>query len=77
MRAALLPAINSGVVPVTQGFIGATKEGVTTTIGRGGSDYSAAIIGAALGAEAIEIWTDVDGLMTADPRVVPEALQYE
>ncbi len=75
VRDALLPPINSGVVLVAQGFIGSTKEGVTTTIGRGGSDYSAAIIGAALGAEAIEIWTDVDGLMTADPRVVPEALR--
>jgi aspartate kinase len=73
IRDCLLPIINSGVVPVAQGFIGSTREGVTTTIGRGGSDYSAAIIGAALDAEAIEIWTDVDGLMTADPRVVPDA----
>ena len=72
-RAALLPLIERGVVPVAQGFIGSTAEGATTTIGRGGSDYSAAIIGAALNAEAIEIWTDVDGLMTADPRVVAEA----
>ena len=72
-RAALLQLIERGVVPVAQGFIGSTAEGVTTTIGRGGSDYSAAIIGAALNAEAIEIWTDVDGLMTADPRVVAEA----
>jgi aspartate kinase len=72
-RAVLLPALESGCVPVAQGFIGSTVEGVTTTIGRGGSDYSAAIIGASLGAEAIEIWTDVDGLMTADPRVVPDA----
>ena len=74
-RESLLPIINSGVVPVAQGFIGSTKDGITTTIGRGGSDYSASIIGAALGAEAIEIWTDVDGLMTADPRVVPNALR--
>lgn len=72
-RAVLEPMIRSGSVPVAQGFIGSTEDGVTTTIGRGGSDYSAALIGAALGAEAIEIWTDVDGLMTADPRVVPEA----
>ncbi len=72
-RRVLLPIIEQGQVPVTQGFIGATADGVTTTIGRGGSDYSAALIGAALGAEAIEIWTDVDGLMTADPRVVPNA----
>lgn len=69
----LLPIINLARVPVAQGFIGSTRDGVTTTIGRGGSDYSAALIGAALGAEAIEIWTDVDGLMTADPRVVPGA----
>lgn len=72
-RDALDPIIKSGGVPVAQGFIGSTADGVTTTIGRGGSDYSAALIGAALGAEAIEIWTDVDGLMTVDPRVVPGA----
>jgi aspartate kinase len=72
-REMLIPIIDSGCVPLAQGFIGSTSEGVTTTIGRGGSDYSAAIIGAALGADAIEIWTDVDGLMTVDPRVVPEA----
>ncbi|HET8676350.1 MAG TPA: lysine-sensitive aspartokinase 3 [Blastocatellia bacterium] len=72
-RAALLPLIDRQIVPVAQGFIGSTAAGVTTTIGRGGSDYSAAIIGASLGAEAIEIWTDVDGLMTADPRVVSRA----
>ena len=67
------PMIKAARVPVVQGFIGSTSEGITTTIGRGGSDYSAALIGAALGAEAIEIWTDVDGLMTADPRVVTGA----
>ena len=72
-RATLLPSIESGRVPVAQGFIGATAEGVTTTIGRGGSDYTAALIGAGLEVEAIEIWTDVDGLMTTDPRVVPDA----
>jgi aspartate kinase len=72
-RAILEPMIEAGRVPVAQGFIGSTEDGVTTTIGRGGSDYSAALIGAALGADAIEIWTDVDGLMTADPRVVPDA----
>lgn len=60
-------------VPVMGGFVGATKAGVTTTIGRGGSDYSAAIVGAGLGAERIEIWTDVDGMMTTDPNVCPEA----
>jgi aspartate kinase len=72
-HAALLPIIKANRVPVAQGFIGATLEGVTTTIGRGGSDYSAAIIGASLNARAIEIWTDVDGLLTSDPRVVPDA----
>jgi len=72
-REVLLPLIKAGRLPVAQGFIGSTEDGVTTTIGRGGSDYSAALIGAGLGAEAIEIWTDVDGLMTADPRIVPGA----
>jgi aspartate kinase len=67
------PLLESGQVPVTQGFIGATAEGHPTTLGRGGSDYSAALLGAALQAERVEIWTDVDGLMTADPRMVPEA----
>jgi aspartate kinase len=72
-RDVLLPVLESRCVPVAQGFIGSTVSGVTTTIGRGGSDYSAAIIGAALEAEAIEIWTDVDGLLTADPRLVKTA----
>ncbi|MGA2624573.1 MAG: lysine-sensitive aspartokinase 3 [Bacteroidota bacterium] len=69
----LMPVLKSGKTVMTQGFIGATEDGATTTIGRGGSDYSAAIFGAALGAEEIQIWTDVDGMMTADPRIVPEA----
>ncbi|MFY9573190.1 MAG: aspartate kinase, partial [Blastocatellia bacterium] len=69
------PLVSSHRVPVAQGFIGSTGDGVTTTIGRGGSDYSAALIGAALNAQSIEIWTDVDGLMTADPRVVENALR--
>ncbi|MEW6734381.1 MAG: aspartate kinase, partial [Acidobacteriota bacterium] len=73
VRQLLLPILRSGRVPVMQGFIGATPQGITTTIGRGGSDYSAAIIGAALAAQAIEIWTDVDGLMTGDPRIVKTA----
>jgi aspartate kinase len=60
-------------VPVVGGFVGATEHGIITTLGRGGSDYSASLLGAALGAEAIEIWTDVDGMLTADPRVVPDA----
>ena len=60
-------------VIIAQGFIGRTKEGVTTTIGRGGSDHSAALIGGALGAREIQIWTDVDGVLTADPRLVSNA----
>jgi aspartate kinase len=67
------PLLADGQVPVMGGFIGATKAGVTTTIGRGGSDYSAAIVGAELGAERIEIWTDVDGMMTTDPNLCPDA----
>ena len=67
------PLVASGRVPVMGGFIAATRAGVTTTIGRGGSDFSAAIIGAGLGAERIEIWTDVDGMMTTDPNICPDA----
>jgi aspartate kinase len=66
------PPLAAGRMPVMGGFVGATKEGVTTTLGRGGSDYSAAIIGACLGAAEIQIWTDVDGMLTADPRIVPD-----
>jgi aspartate kinase len=73
LQAQLQPLVTDGRVPVMGGFIGATKAGVTTTIGRGGSDYSAAIVGAELGAERIEIWTDVDGMMTTDPNLCPEA----
>lgn len=65
--------IEAGEIPVLGGFIGSTEKGVTTTLGRGGSDYSAAIIGASLNAREIQIWTDVSGVLTADPRVVPEA----
>lgn len=72
-RAKLNPLLNSGIVPITTGFIGATPEGAITTLGRGGSDYSAAIIGAVLPANDVWIWTDVDGVMTADPRIVLEA----
>jgi len=61
-----------GTVPVLGGFIGSTSNGVTTTLGRGGSDYSAAIFGAALEVDEIQIWTDVDGMLTADPRIVPQ-----
>jgi aspartokinase/homoserine dehydrogenase 1 len=66
----LLPLLQAGAVPVITGFIGGTADGVVTTLGRGGSDYSGAIIGAALGADEVWIYTDVDGVMTADPRVV-------
>ena len=69
-REHLAPLIRAGKVPVLGGYIGATIDGVTTTLGRGGSDYTASLIGAAMEAEAIEIWTDVDGLLSADPRVV-------
>jgi aspartate kinase len=62
--------IASNTVPVTAGYVGATRDGATTTLGRGGSDYSAALIGAAAHAREIQIWTDVDGMLTADPRVV-------
>jgi aspartate kinase len=72
-RERLQPLTEAGQIPVTQGFIGATATGVPTTLGRGGSDYTAALLGAALGADRVEIWTDVDGLMTADPRIVPTA----
>ncbi|MEP6832491.1 MAG: lysine-sensitive aspartokinase 3 [Gemmatimonas sp.] len=73
----LLPLIQRGVIPVIGGFVGKTSAGVTTTLGRGGSDYSASLIGAALQVDAIEIWTDVDGMLTADPRVVPDARLIE
>jgi aspartate kinase len=69
----LRPLAEAGKVPVLGGFIGTTRSGVTTTLGRGGSDWSAAVIGAVLPAEEIQIWTDVDGMMTLDPRIVPQA----
>ncbi|MEO8361060.1 MAG: lysine-sensitive aspartokinase 3 [Vicinamibacteria bacterium] len=72
-RTELLPLMGAGRVVVTQGYIGATKEGITTTLGRGGSDYSASLIGAAIVAREVQIWTDVEGVLTADPRMVPEA----
>lgn len=71
--AVLLPSLEKGITPVVTGFIGATREGVITTLGRGGSDYTASILGRCLNSREIWIWTDVDGVMTADPRVVPEA----
>jgi aspartate kinase len=67
------PLLDSGMVVVTQGYIGSTEAGRTTTLGRGGSDLSAALLGAWLHDDSIQIWTDVDGVMTCDPRLVPEA----
>ncbi len=71
--ARLKPALDRGEIPVVTGFIAATTDGVMTTLGRGGSDYSASIVGAALDADEVWIWTDVDGVMTANPSEVPEA----
>ena len=73
LRAQVKPLVDAGRVPVMGGFIGATREGVPTTIGRGGSDFSAALVGAGLEAQRIEIWTDVDGMMTTDPNLCPDA----
>jgi aspartate kinase len=72
-RSQLLPLLDRNVVPVLGGFIAAAENGATTTLGRGGSDYSGALFGAALDASEIQIWTDVTGFLTADPRVVPNA----
>lgn len=72
-QARLLPLLERGCVPVVTGFIGATRKGITTTLGRGGSDYSCAILGAVLDADEIWFWKEVDGVMTANPRIVPEA----
>ena len=71
--ARLGPLLATGEIPVATGFIGATSDGVLTTLGRGGSDYSASILGAALDADEVWIWTDVDGVLTANPGDVPEA----
>ena len=73
VRERLLPLVRQGVVPVVTGYVAATAEGVPTTLGRGGSDFSAAILGACLDADAVWIWSDVDGILTADPNIVPEA----
>jgi aspartate kinase len=73
LRKKVSPLLGSGQIPVMGGFIGANRAGITTTIGRGGSDFSAAIVGAGLDACRIEIWTDVDGMMTTDPRLCPDA----
>lgn len=73
VRERLLPQIEAGICPVVTGYIGATAQGVVTTLGRGGSDFSGAIMGASLDAEEVWIWTDVDGILTADPNLVPNA----
>jgi len=75
LRQHVQPLAQAGRVAVLGGFIGSTPEGVTTTLGRGGSDFSAALIGGGLHAEVIEIWTDVNGIMTTDPRICPDALR--
>ncbi len=72
-RRELQPRLGPGRALVTQGYIGSSEDGLTTTLGRGGSDFSAALFGAALGAEEVQIWTDVEGIMTCDPRIVPNA----
>jgi aspartate kinase len=69
----LVPVLDAGRIPVLGGYIAATGAGIPTTLGRGGSDFTAAIVGAALGAARVEIWTDVDGVMTADPKLCPDA----
>jgi aspartate kinase len=71
-RERVAPLLAEGKVVVLGGFIGATAAGITSTLGRGGSDYSAAIFGSCLGVDEIQIWTDVDGMLTADPRIVPQ-----
>ena len=73
LEALVLPLLESDRVPVMGGFVGATQDGIPTTLGRGGSDFSASIVGAGLHARRIEIWTDVDGVMTADPNLCSDA----
>ena len=73
LNAVLVPLLDAGRVPVMGGFVGATQDGIPTTLGRGGSDFSASIVGAALHANHIEIWTDVDGIMTTDPNLCADA----
>jgi aspartokinase/homoserine dehydrogenase 1 len=73
LQARICPLVEGGVIPVITGYVGATESGVTTTLGRGGSDFSAALVGAGLDADEVWIWSDVDGILTADPNVVPAA----
>jgi aspartate kinase len=76
-QAALLPLLEAGGIPVVTGYIAATAKGIPTTLGRGGSDFSATILGAALDAQEVVIWTDVNGVLTADPRMVPDAVTLD
>ena len=76
-QAALLPLLEADGIPVVTGYIAATSKGIPTTLGRGGSDYSATILGAALDASEVIIWTDVNGVLTADPRMVPDAVTLD
>ena len=76
-QAALVPLLEADGIPVVTGYIAATAKGVPTTLGRGGSDYSATILGAALDASEVIIWTDVNGVLTADPRMVPDAVTLD
>jgi aspartate kinase len=73
LQAVVVPLLELGRVPVMGGFVGATRDGIPTTLGRGGSDFTASIVGAGIHAERIEIWTDVDGVMTTDPNLCPDA----
>jgi aspartate kinase len=77
LRANVLPHTDAGRTVVMGGFIGATEAGATTTLGRGGSDFTGALVGGGVHAEAIEIWTDVNGIMTTDPRICPDALRVK
>jgi len=77
LREIVLPLVEGGKTPVLGGFIGSTSEGITTTLGRGGSDFTAALVGGGMHAGAIEIWTDVNGIMTTDPRICPDALRVK
>jgi aspartate kinase len=74
---AIIPPLARKQVVVMGGFVGSTQDGVTTTLGRGGSDYTASIVGAGIGAEEIQIWTDVDGMLTADPTILPGGYRVE
>lgn len=77
LKEIVLPVVDAGQTPVMGGFIGSTADGVTTTLGRGGSDFTAALVGGGLHAGAIEIWTDVNGIMTTDPRICADALRVK